>query len=859
MMNREETRARATDFVERITRACGWRVTFSHREGLRPFVEESRSWAPELGVAVVLELFRVAGEVADEEDDEGDRRFWSIVAYGFRAGHALAVAEFAAALLRRKLPFTVDDVTQMLRDTVRLEVVSLHGMRHIPPLVRLLERRWGELGQSAAIREQLALLRTNARKMGNAPEVKLAMRIERLLGPDFEFPVDPGEAWSDRARSDLEAMDEESHERWLALLVHCQRATSSRPSAKWLRSAQEVVEAIGQGEINRRLLVWLPLVDRHRTAPVPEREWREWPFSPEQIKERHADILRGLCWVVSLAESAEMARALGALAISCYRRVPRIGPRVVKVGNAAVYALGAMPGPDSLAQLARLRVKIKFGTAQKMLGKALDAAADRERLPRDEIEEMAVPAYGLIEVGRCEEMLGEYRAVIEVAGTTGAAAAALTWINAKGKVVKSTPAAVKRDHADDLKDMRATLKDLRQMLASQRDRLDSLFLQCKEWDYDVWRERYLDHPLVGTIARRLIWLFDDDSLLTAAAWLRDDPAERAHRPGRLVRVDGSTYTPASSARVTLWHPIDSKAAPGIPTVREDVLPWRHFLEAHQVQQPFKQAHREVYLLTEVERQTGVYSNRFAAHILRQHQFSALAAQRAWKHQLRLAVDADYSPPQRILEPWGLRAEFWVETIGSDELADFITHSSAYRFLTTDQVRFYRIDAAEHRSHASGGSYLASGDVTETADAPVSLDSVPPLVLSEIMRDVDLFVGAASVGNDPEWQDGGPEGLFRDYWQSYSFGQLSTTAQTRREILSRLLPRLSIASACSLSDRHLVVLGTRATYRIHLGSTNVLMEPGGQYLCIVSDVPKAIGSCGRRTSCRSRVTWPCRSF
>jgi hypothetical protein len=30
----------------------------------------------------------------------------------------------------------------------------------------------------------------------------------------------------------------------------------------------------------------------------------------------------------------------------------------------------------------------------------------------------------------------------------------------------------------------------------------------------------------------------------------------------------------------------------------------------------------------------------------------------------------------------------------------------------------------------------------------------------------------------------------------------------------------------------VVRGDRTTYRIHLGSANVLMEPGSRYLCIV---------------------------
>lgn len=35
------------------------------------------------------------------------------------------------------------------------------------------------------------------------------------------------------------------------------------------------------------------------------------------------------------------------------------------------------------------------------------------------------------------------------------------------------------------------------MLPAQRDRIDSLFLEQKTWDVVTWRERYLDHGLVG--------------------------------------------------------------------------------------------------------------------------------------------------------------------------------------------------------------------------------------------------------------------------------------------------------------------------------------------------------------------------
>ncbi|MGL5034747.1 MAG: hypothetical protein ACRC6M_13200, partial [Microcystaceae cyanobacterium] len=68
---------------------------------------------------------------------------------------------------------------------------------------------------------------------------------------------------------------------------------------------------------------------------------------------------------------------------------------------------------------------------------------------------------------------------------------------------------------------------------------------------------------------------------------------------------------------------------------------------------------------------------------------------------------------------------------------------------------------------------------------------------------------------------------------YSFGELSATAQTRRQVLETLIPRLKkIRDRCSFQDRFLVVKGDIRTYKIHLGSSNILMEPNDQYLCIV---------------------------
>jgi hypothetical protein len=89
------------------------------------------------------------------------------------------------------------------------------------------------------------------------------------------------------------------------------------------------------------------------------------------------------------------------------------------------------------------------------------------------------------------------------------------------------------------------------------------------------------------------------------------------------------------------------------------------------------------------------------------------------------------------------------------------------------------------------------------------------VFSEVMRDVDLFVGVCSVSMGPHWADQEPR-RFECYWQDFAFGELSVSATTRREVLERLLPHLAIAARCELADRFLVFRGELRTYKIHLG-------------------------------------------
>jgi hypothetical protein len=248
-----------------------------------------------------------------------------------------------------------------------------------------------------------------------------------------------------------------------------------------------------------------------------------------------------------------------------------------------------------------------------------------------------------------------------------------------------------------------------------------------------------------------------------------------------------------------------------------VLAWRGRLAKLGITQPFKQAHREIYVLTDAERTTGTYSNRFAGHIVEQHRFRALCQARGWNCPAFGGWDPGTGRPLKRLPERALQVEFWVEPV--ETAVDEETFQ--FRYLATDQVRF----------------------VTPAGEA-VALEEVDRVLFSELMRDCDLFVGVTSIGSDPGFA-ARDDAQFGQYWNEAAFGALSEAGKTRRAVLEDLLPGLAIAARCRVEDRYLVVEGKLGAYRIHLGSGNIQMEPSKQYLCIVQD----------RASARKNVRLP----
>jgi hypothetical protein len=709
------------------------------------------------------------------------------------------LSSLLGALLRKKLLFSEAHLERLL---LSIGQVSRSGWwSAVSPLgiLRAVEEHIATAGLSEPLRAALTDLAARLREHRYYAEPREVLkRVEdifearRKQSAHFELTTD--EAWTRRLGATLTALDPAARTAWDTLLTHCATATSAKPSQKWLKLARPLIEAVGDERFVTELMATLAEIGQPGKPPVTYILGNPIEGDPTVVHDTHSDLLRGLVWCASLIPQDALISAVGDAADVCFRKIPGVGPRAPKIGNACLVALSAVSSTVAVAQLSRLKTKTKHVSIQKQLGKAFDTASQKTGMSAQELEEVAVPDCGLTSVGEMRRPLGEYTALIHI---TEGVKPALSWLKPDGKTQASVPAAVREQFPAEVKSLKLAEKEVGKLLPAQRDRLEQLFLQQRSWALGTFRPRFLDHLLVGFVARRLIWNFDD----RPGIW----------HDGRIVDETGQALDGLSDeTRVSIWHPHATRP--------ERVQAWRDWLENHEVRQPFKQAHREVYLLTDTERQTALYSTRFAAHVIRQHPFAALCQQRGWRYRLQGAWDSA-NTPVRDLPEWNLRAEFWVVPLrveGTSQEGSDLMESPIFLCVSTDQVRFTR----------PGGG------------APIPLDEVPPLVFSEVMRDVDLFLGAASVGNDPRWRDNRLFQRYGDYWQGFAFGALVPGAQTRKEVLERVVPRLKIADRCSFSERFLVVRGKLRTYKIHLGSGNVLMSPNDQFLSIE---PKSVAA------------------
>lgn len=682
------------------------------------------------------------------------------------------------ALSRRKLPLEVDDVALMLDLANRTGSGPglLNGHKAaVAAAERLAPADWAVLEP----RLRLALQHLDLDQSEPSDRARLRSKLRRLMSGSpggrrtvDVSPVHSSDGWGPYAIRRLDSVTDDVGA-VSDLLAHAAAATSGpRPTKAWEKRMEEILAATPPAPA-----LLDDLLDGVLTC-VPATVDRWGVQHRERVGPDNGDLVRGLIWAARLVDPPWLVPRLQAIAAELMEADS-------KLPNACFAALGRIGRPEAVAALSQLQRATRNRGNLKQIASALGSAAETAGVSPSELLETVVPDGGLDAGSERRFRLGD---VVATAAVHDGGRVTLTYEQG-GKALAGPPKDTAARFPSEFAALKRDVSELRMLVATERARLEDLLVEDRTWDLGTWRARYLEHPVTGRLASGLLW--------------------RVTSGGRETTLLGASVPTASRATtVRPWHPVHAPA--------EEVKEWREYLMAHEVTQPFKQAFREIYVLTPAERRTRTYSNRFAAHVLDYQQAYALMKERQWATNYLGPYDGGYEgEAKRDFPSWGLRASFLHEPVDTE------THAFRVEYCTTDQVRFTRLGDR-------------SGEL-------VPLAEVPAVVFSEAMRDVDLFVGVASIAADPTWADRGADRHYA-YWEQVAFGELTPTAETRKNVLHRLLPKLKIADRARIVGNYLEVDGRLHTYKIHLGSANILMSPNDRYLCIVPEravTPKGV--------------------
>lgn len=329
--------------------------------------------------------------------------------------------------------------------------------------------------------------------------------------------------------------------------------------------------------------------------------------------------------------------------------------------------------PESIPYIMNFKAKIKQTWAQKRFNKYLKQIAKKQKIEFEEVIENGLSDYGFNEDHVYINEVGDFEVKFSFPTLDKKE---VLWIDKESnKKQKSVPKEIKEDYPERLKYIKSHIKDVETQLKSQSKRIENLLLSDKEWEVDFWREKYLEHPFVGIVSKRLLWLFVSENKKTVVFF----------KDGNLQSIEGNPISINDYNLVKLWHPIHRVEA-DLEELKNNLSP-----------QPFKQIDREFYDQEFIKMAKG---SKMKKSIL-----SQLCKSRNWTsstiHNLKI-------PSLNLIAELILKDS-------NDETRGM--------FYGSQNVELEGIEFKKNKN----------------AILPNEIDEI---ILSEILRDVDLFINAA---------------------------------------------------------------------------------------------------------------------
>ena len=312
-----------------------------------------------------------------------------------------------------------------------------------------------------------------------------------------------------------------------------------------------------------------------------------------------------------------------------------------------------------------------------------------------------------------------------------------------GKELKSLPTKLKKDkYIEAIKEVHKNLKE--QYRRSRKMLEEAMEDGIEFYGYEI--ENLMTNPVIAPILKSLVFKMGND-----LGYYVDKKLKSAKKKSVAVKDD---------SLLKIAHCFDLFESGEWSAYQKDIFD-------RELKQPFKQVFRELYVKT-VDEKGRDKSLRYAGHQVQPAKTVALLKTRRWIIDGQEGLEKVYYKKNIIAKIFALADWFSPADIEAP---------------TLEEVQFF----------------------DRKTFKPILIDDVPDLIFTEVMRDLDLVVSVAHIGDvDPE--------------ASHS------TIEMRKAIVEFNCKLFKLKNV-TFTENHALIKGERAEYSIHLGSGLIHQKAG----------------------------------